>query len=47
MGLSGGNITVARSWPLMMLGDFETALLSGLKAPSPRSSPIFPQLAQH
>ena len=31
----------------MRLGDFETALLSGLKAPSQRSSSIFPEIAQH
>ena len=30
----------------MLLGDFETALLSGFKAPSPRSSPLTPEIAQ-
>jgi putative ABC transport system ATP-binding protein len=31
----------------MRLGDFETAFLSGLKAPSQRFSSIFPEIAQH
>ena len=35
-------INLPRSWAsLLQLGDFETAFLSGLKAPSQRSSPSF------
>jgi hypothetical protein len=49
MGLSGGNSNNLGRFcqDYMLLGDFETAFLSGLKAPSPRSSPISPEIAQH
>jgi hypothetical protein len=39
MGLSCGNVTVARFWPLMTLGVFETAPLSGLKPPLQLATP--------
>jgi hypothetical protein len=47
MGLSGGNSNNLGRFcqDYMLLGDFETALLSGFKAPSPRSSPISPEIA--